>query len=297
MTVVLQKPFGITPVYDILLRGSREMPVGLYQLHMATAAQLCRLHYANGSLTTIKARLKTLVEQEYIQQDERPTKRLRTQYHYVMGAKGMHYLESLGYDTNESFRGAKEIHTDSVFVRHTLEINDVLISTSLLGQVSSHYYLSRFVHERTLQRKPCLLSWQGKQRRLIPDGLLDFRRRMEDGSERRRTVLLEHDCGTEYQSAFRKRIRSYIVMLRTNAYQEHFGVKTVGIVFTTFEGEKRLGDMRRWTFAELKATNEPSSIGLNLFFTNQPRPPDPRLWLEPYWHTPSGEQPVSLLGV
>src|SRR5260370_7209319 len=126
------------------------MPVGLYQLHMATAAQLCRLHYANGSLTTIKARLKTMVEQEYIQQDERPTKRLRTQYHYVIGAKGMHYLESLGYDTNESFREAKEIHTDSVFEPHTLENNHHPTSTPPLYHPPPHYYPPRTPHKLTL---------------------------------------------------------------------------------------------------------------------------------------------------
>lgn len=210
----------------------------------------------------------------------------------------MSYLDSLGFDANESFRAIKEIHTDSEFIRHALEINDVLISGALLGKASPNYYLYRFIHERTLLRKPCILTWKGQRLKVIPDGLLDFRMVLEGGTERRRVILLEHDCGTEHQVAFRKRIRSYIIMLRTNAHQEHFGAKTVTIAFTTFEGQKRLADMRRWTVEELKATNEPSSIGLNFFFTNQPKPPDPRyLWLEPCWFPPSGEQPLSLLGV
>lgn len=86
--VVSQAPFGITPVYDILLRGSKEMPVGLYHLHMATAEQLCRLHYSLGTIKSVKARLRILVMHGYIQQDERPTKRLRSKYHYLMGTKG-----------------------------------------------------------------------------------------------------------------------------------------------------------------------------------------------------------------
>src|SRR5215471_2072327 len=40
---------GITPPYDVLLRGSQEMPIGLYHLYMAKAEQLCRLHYSAGS--------------------------------------------------------------------------------------------------------------------------------------------------------------------------------------------------------------------------------------------------------
>lgn len=63
----MSKPFSITPVYDLLLRGSSTTPVGLYQLQIATAAQLTRLHYSPGSIKTVKARLKTLVDNGYIQ--------------------------------------------------------------------------------------------------------------------------------------------------------------------------------------------------------------------------------------
>ena len=52
--------FTINPVHDLLLRGTLEMPVGLYHLYLATALQLCALHYKPGMLTTVKARLKTL---------------------------------------------------------------------------------------------------------------------------------------------------------------------------------------------------------------------------------------------
>ena len=57
-TEQIEAPFVITPAYDILLRGSQEMPIGLYHLHMATAEQLCRLHYAMGSLKAVKAKLR-----------------------------------------------------------------------------------------------------------------------------------------------------------------------------------------------------------------------------------------------
>lgn len=60
------KSFHITPVYDLLLRGSATMPVGLYHLHIATAEQLTRLHYKPGMLKTVKARLKMLADHGYI---------------------------------------------------------------------------------------------------------------------------------------------------------------------------------------------------------------------------------------
>jgi hypothetical protein len=36
-----QKEFSIRPVHDILLHGSLDVPLGLLQLHTATAEQLC----------------------------------------------------------------------------------------------------------------------------------------------------------------------------------------------------------------------------------------------------------------
>ena len=56
---VVTTSFSITPAYDILLRGSESVPVGLYQLHMATAEQLCRLHYSMGSIKAVKAKLRS----------------------------------------------------------------------------------------------------------------------------------------------------------------------------------------------------------------------------------------------
>jgi len=58
MNTVAKKPFVITPVYDLLLRDSQDMPIGLYHVHLATAEQLTRLHYKPGMLKTVKKRLK-----------------------------------------------------------------------------------------------------------------------------------------------------------------------------------------------------------------------------------------------
>src|ERR1700692_4390167 len=98
-------PFYITPPYDILLRGSETMPIGLHHLHLASADQLCRLHYSRGSLKAVKAKLRLLADKGYVQIDELPTKRLRSPLHYLLGAKGIAYLKSIGLDVQPSFRG------------------------------------------------------------------------------------------------------------------------------------------------------------------------------------------------
>ncbi len=40
----MSKAFTITPILDKLMRGDEQTPVGLYHLHLLTAAQLTRLH-------------------------------------------------------------------------------------------------------------------------------------------------------------------------------------------------------------------------------------------------------------
>src|SRR5436309_7856057 len=96
-TVVPKKPFIVTPVYDLLLHGSQDVPIGLYHLHMATAEQLTRLHYKPGMLKTVSKRLKVLVDNDYIQADSVPTKLFKSPYYYTLDNKGMRYLESIGF--------------------------------------------------------------------------------------------------------------------------------------------------------------------------------------------------------
>ena len=91
-----KKPFSLTPIYDILIRGSERVPVGTYHLQITTAEQLCRLHYSKGSLKTIKARLKTLVDEGYLQSDGIPMKFARSPYYYALDRKALDFLEEAG---------------------------------------------------------------------------------------------------------------------------------------------------------------------------------------------------------
>ncbi len=157
-----KRPFdGITPPYDTLLRGSEEMPIGLYHLHMATAKQLCTLHYSEGSYKHVRAMLRTLCDHGYVQDDAVPTKRLRSPYYYTLAKLGFEYLKRAGLDVNEAFRAAKEVDKAALFAKHTLELNDIIISAALLKRSAPSYWLESFIHERELKRKPYKATWQG----------------------------------------------------------------------------------------------------------------------------------------
>ncbi len=298
-----EEPFYITPVYDILLRGSSDMPIGLYHLHIATAEQLCRLHYSPGTIKTVKARLLLLSDHGYVQSDGIPSRSGRSPYYYVLGAQGIQYLEAAGLDVGESRRASKEVDKHYLFIQHALELNDVLIAAALLKRIEPTYSLDSFIHERTLKRKPYKVTWRGtpsggEKFSLIPDAFLDFRSVLSNGSQRRMPVLLEHDRGTEEQQHFRRRIRAYIMMLKAEAQKDWFGVKSITIAFTTFEGERRREQMREWTRQELAETKELRAIGSAFCFTSLPKIPFDvyHLWLEDCWYTPyEADQPIALL--
>ncbi len=285
----MSKTFAITPVYDLLLRGSPDMPIGLYHLHLATTEQLTRLFYKPGMLKTVSKRLKVLVDNGYIQADCIPTKLFKSPYYYTLDNKGMRYLADIGIDTDVSFRASKEVSESYLHVRHALELNDVFIAALRLKQAHPQYYLSRFVHERTLKRMP----FKASNVTLIPDGFLDIRQRQVQQVDVSLGIILEHDRGTEQQEHFRRRIRAYKTFLQANGPMQLFNASRVIIAFTTFINARRVAQMREWTKAELVADPQLAAF---FVFAELPKPLEPRnLLFERRWYTLSSDQPIALL--
>src|SRR5260370_38388797 len=92
----LQEPFAITPALEILLRGTLEMPIGLYHLQLATAEQLCRPHYRMGSLKDVKRKLRILEDHGYVRHDAMPTKLTRSPSYYGLDRQGIRFLARPG---------------------------------------------------------------------------------------------------------------------------------------------------------------------------------------------------------
>jgi len=274
--------FLLTPVYDVLLRGTPDVPYGLYHLQLAYAEQLTRLHYSPKSVKLVKKRLKRLADQGYVQADIKPTRDHGTPFYYTLGPNGMAYLAELGYDIHDAWRPSKEVHKGIFHLDHTLELNDVVISAMLLHRADPRYALDLFKHERSLKRNPATVTYQGTKFTVIPDAFLRFQTPF--GSRR---FQLEHDMGTEEQQHFRKRIRAYIALIRE---------EKTPVAFTTFTGAKRVEQMREWTLRELTVTNEPQSLGVYFRFTSLEPPLAPAMvWLSAKWQTPYDETAQSLI--
>ena len=156
--------------------------------------------------------------------------------------------------------------------------------------------VGNFIHERELKRRPYKATWQGRTFTLIPDTYLYFRVNHPDGRQLYRAILVEHDRGTEEQYYFRRRIRAYVVMLKSKGYTELFRVDNITVAFSTSAGVDRLKQMHEWTLKELDTSDEPKWVRGAFRFTALVPPLEPHhVWLEPCWYTLYDRQPIPLL--
>jgi hypothetical protein len=291
-------PFVITPVHDLLLHD-------LNTLQRATAEQLTRLNYKPGMLTTVKARLKDLADNRYVLPLSHPS--IRLPYMYALDRKGLNHLAAQGVDVQEYFRPSSEEDSakNFLFREHMLAISDILILSLLFAKSEPSYRISSMLHERVFKNNPIKAtdtrSDRQETRTIVPDAYLAFGYTRESGNEVTLPVLWELDRGTEDQKFFRRRIRAYIVFLKSRAFKTLFHIEYITIAFATTKDHNRVRQMREWTRKELATTNEPSWLSQLFLFTSLPEnisDIEPRhLFFDPVWYLPSDdENPVSLLG-
>ncbi len=290
--------FVVTPVHDLLLHD-------LHTLQRATAEQLTRLNYKMGMINTVKARLKDLADNRYVLPLSHPS--IRLPYMYALDRKGLNYLQGQGVDVREYFRPSQEEDSakNFLFREHMLAISDVLIHALLFVKSEPSYRIHTMLHERVFKNTPIKATYTRNNREetktIVPDAYLEFACTGQNGKEDIIPVLWELDRGTEDQKFFRKRIRAYIVFLKSRAFKTHFGIENITIAFATTKDHNRIKQMREWTQKELALTNEPKWLADLFLFTALPESMgeiEPRqLFLDPVWYLPSDdENPVSLLG-
>jgi hypothetical protein len=295
---VKKKAFIVTPVHDLLLHD-------LHTLQRATAEQLTRLNYKMGMINTVKARLKDLADNKYVLPLSHPS--IRLPYMYALDRKGLNYLQAQGVDVREYFRPFQEKDSakNFLFREHILAISDILIHALLFVKSEPSYRINTLLHERVFKNNPIKATYTRSGREetktIVPDAYLEFVYTGQNGKEETIPVLVELDRGTEDQKFFRRRIRAYIVFLRSRAFETLFEVKNITVAFATTTDHNRVNKMREWARLELAVTNEPKWLSGLFLFTTLPENMgdiEPRqLFLDPVWYVPSDdENPVSLLG-
>ena len=192
-----------------------------------------------------------------------------------------------------------------LFREHMLAISDILIHSLLFVKSEPSFHIEKMLHERVFKNNPIKATFtrSGKDetKTIVPDAYLEFIQALESGKEETIPVIVELDRGTEDQKFFRRRIRAYIVFLKSRAFKTLFGIENITIAFATTKDHSRIRQMREWTQKEMAVTNEPTWLGQLFLFTTLPESMDEiepaQLFLDPVWYTPSDdESPVSLLG-
>src|SRR6266516_527960 len=293
-----KKPFTVTPAHDLLLHD-------LHTLQRATDEQLTRLNYKMGMLTTVKQRLKDLADNRYVLPLSHPS--IRLPYMYALDRKGLNHLASQGVDVREYFRPSSEEDSakNFLFREHMLAIGDTIILSLQFVKTDPSFRIETMLHERFFKNHPIRAtdtrSGRDETRTIVPDAYLAFVHTRPDGKEETIPVMWELDRGTEDQKFFRRRIRAYIVFLKSRAFKALFSIENITVAFATTKNHNRIRQMREWTRKELAVTNEPSWLSQLFLFTSLPENMaeiEPRhLFLDPVWYLPSDdENPVSLLG-
>jgi len=287
-------PFVITPVHALLLRD-------LNTLQRATAEQLTRLNYKMGMLTTVKQRLKDLADNRYVLPLSHPS--LRLPYMYALDRKGLQHLAAQGVDVREYFRPSQEEDSakNFLFREHMLALSDLLIYALLFVKAEPSYRIEALLHERVFKNHPVKVTYKDEAKTIVPDAYLAFGYTGQNGKEATIPVLVELDRGTEDQKFFRRRIRSYIVFLKSRAFKTLFAIDNITIAFATTRDHYRVRQMCEWTQKELALTNEPAWLADLFLFTALPENigdiETRQLFLAPVWYLPADdENPVSLLG-
>jgi len=245
-----------------------------------TAKQVCRLHYSPGSFTRVEKLLKELRENQYLLWDLVPTKRRfgSSPAYYWLAKRGVANLRKSGCDVSLLPYPSDKIELKSLFIPHTLSVNDFLIAAGLLPRIASEISLFEMRHELLLKR-----TIKGA---VIPDGWLDFRRGKEQ-----MCFCLELDRGTEDGKVFRRKIQALVSFAKTH-YQQVFQTPSITILFATTAGTQRLGAMCSWTEQELSSMQVTSEADLFRFAAIPEGELDPRwlffapIWLPPFAHTP-----------
>ena len=201
-----------------------------------TGEQVTRLCYSSGSARYVSAKLKTLTEHKFLHRLARET--INYPYVYCLGMRGIRYLKSLGFDL-PVFHPSEHTHHKSLFLTHTLAVNDFLIAAAILPATAADITVRDIKHDLTLKHT---------QTMIVPDGWIDFR----INRKTQVCIWLEMDMGTMDQMPFRKKI-SALVTFSKEAYTRVFGTPSLTIAFATPTGERRFNTMLDWTQKELTA--------------------------------------------
>ncbi len=269
----------------------------LHRYFYLTARQVTRLLYAAGSLTRVQALLKELADDGYCQRLflPRPSAHGRVPAVYTLGRLGRTSLAAMGVDVPTRLRPAEAREHKYLFLDHTLAVNDWLIALALLSRRAPQIAIRTMLHERTLRRTPIAVrDADGRRAAVIPDGWLDLRVTLPEGTDRY-CIALEVDRGTAEQKAFRRKVARWVAAA-DGPYRDVFGTDLLTVAIVATPGQGRADELLRWIAAELAGLRREDAAAWFLVTAVDAASADPAtLYCGPVWRQCDRETPVPLI--
>ena len=264
--------------------------VSVHQHRILRRDQLQRLHFP--SKNTANARLRRLHAHGYLARRRLPVEdgQGSSQYLYMLASRGAQLVaDRLGVDLAEIGWKRSQNHASSLFLDHTLMVNDVRIAVELAARRQGDR-VQRWITEDELKRSPDRVQIEperGRSRRvaLVPDAYfcLAF-------GQRRAHFFLEADRATVPNRRWAQKVLAYLAYLRSGAYARRYGTDCLRVLTVT-TSEKRMRNLMRTTQTACADRN-----GVRLFWFTWLERATPKTILQaPLWHVPGKDEPMALI--
>jgi hypothetical protein len=271
-TVVEKRQRMKKPVSEI----KEEYLQNLGRYRFLTSEQVTRINHMMGSIPKVRERLRELVAGEYINETKLATKKSVSPNIYALGARGARYLQTnFGMEIKKWYEPVELDELGSEHLWHNLQLNDFLISANRIGDVQVDWFLDKWIHDNEIEKSKIrfqvVKKWTTRENvekekkewtTYKPDGVLYFRKELANGKKGGFNYFFELDRGTETETAFRDKIRSYYYAITSGVLADAFELKHIkGILWsTTSKKGDRIAMMQKHTVNVLKELNAKQSI-------------------------------------
>ena len=278
----------------------------LHQYWYLLPEQVEKLNWKGKALTTAKAMLKALTEEDetgraYVETIFLPkvADKARGRYRlaYRLGPRSLPYLRAANLPVPKRLNNFRQPE-DPMHINHTFACNDVYINAALLDQYQDAVRLSRFIHEKTLHLRPTRVRLpNGTTTGFALDGALFFDI-VENGEEFEQVMLLETDMGND-QEYWRNKLEKLLIYVQ-NDYKRDYDTTSFTFIVYSPTSDVHLANLIHWTeafFAGRGATDRALAAYFYLTNVNASITDPVTFFLSPIWHQPFSPKLASPLEV
>ena len=283
--------------HRFLSRSDEAILLAINRYHLATAEQLCRAVLDSKSYGYMRGKVHQLAGGGYLlRSDElRPFGPCV----YSLGPQGRAYLQALEHDVPQRLRKVVVARYGYQHLRHALGVTDLLIAADRLAKRERWVRVHTLLNEHAAKRASLRVALpHGESVSVCPDAWLDLR--LQAGERLRTCLALEYDRGSEWQTAWRRKVRAILAWAQ-GPYRSIFGTDSLTVAVIVAAGpqsQQRLATLLRWTEAELAAPDARAAAELFCFGACDTAIVAPQtLFLSPIFRTPFAPAPTSLLPV